>query len=167
MTDELQIKQISKEAVPNAIEKAEQYRLLNDPELAESICLDVLAVDPHNQKNLRTLILAISDQFANPGARVGPRDALEHVQNLESEYERHYYSGLIAERDGRASLNRSHGAAHAYHGFRQAMEWYEKADAMSPPSNNDARLRYNTCVRFIQREHLEPPPSRESELPLE
>ena len=169
MTDEhdFELKQISKQAVPHAIEKAEQYRLLNDPELAESICLDVLAVAPGDQKNLRTLILAISDQFANPGSRVGPRDALGYVQQLESEFERHYYCGLVAEREARACLGRTHGAAHAYTGFREAMNWYEKADGLSPPDNNDARLRYNTCVRTIQREHLEAPMSRELELPLE
>ena len=111
MKDQLEIKRISKDAVPAAIEKAGQYRLLNDPELAESICLDVLAVDPTNQKNLKTLILAVTDQFANPGSRVGPRDALEHVDKLESDYERIYYTGLIAEREARAMLGRTHGTA--------------------------------------------------------
>lgn len=164
---ELDLKRISHDAVPHALEKAEQYRLLNDPELAESICLDVLAVDPGNQRNLRTLILAISDQFANQSSRVGPRDALEHVAKLSSEYERLYYTGLIAEREARAFLGRTHGTAHAFFGFRQAMSWYEKADALAPSGNNDARLRYNTCVRTIQREHLEAPPPSESELPLE
>lgn len=167
MKDQLEIKRISKDAVPAAIEKAGQYRLLNDPELAESICLDVLAVDPTNQKNLKTLILAVTDQFANPGSRVGPRDALEHVDKLESEYERIYYTGLIAEREARAMLGRTHGTAHAYQGFRQAMNWYEQADALAPPGNHDARLRHNTCVRTIQREHLEPMPPSEAELPLE
>ena len=167
MTDHLELKRISQDAVPHAIEKAEQYRLLNDPELAESICLDVLAVDPDNQKNLKMLILAVTDQFANSGSRVGPREALQHVEKLTSEYDRLYYSGLIAEREARALLGRTHGAAHAFFGFRQAMNLYERADALAPAGNNDARLRYNTCVRTIQREHLEAPPPSESELPLE
>ncbi|HEU5077491.1 MAG TPA: hypothetical protein VFU02_25035 [Polyangiaceae bacterium] len=164
---DLELKRISHDAVPQAIDKAGQYRLLNDPELAESICLDVLAVDPTNQKNLKTLILAISDQFANSSSRVGPRDALLHVEKLASEYERLYYTGLVAEREARAFLGRTHATAHAFFGFRQAMSWYEKADALAPAGNNDARLRYNTCVRTIQREHLEAPPASESELPLE
>ena len=167
MTAEFELKSISKQAVPQAIEKAEQYRLLNDPELAESICLDVLAAEPDNQRNLRTLVLAITDQFQSPGSRVSPRDALSHVANLESEYERVYYTGLVAEREGRACLARTHGSAHAYDCFREAMAWYEKADGISPPNNNDARLRYNTCVRTIQRERLEPAPRQASELPLE
>lgn len=167
MTDQLELKRISQDAVPHAIEKAEQYRLLNDPELAESICLDVLAVAPENQKNLKTLILAVTDQFANSASRVGTRDALAYVEKLTSEYERMYYTGLVAEREARAFLSRTHGAVHAFFGFRQAMSWYERADALAPAGNNDARLRYNTCVRTIQREHLEAPPPSESELPLE
>jgi len=167
VTDHLELKRISQEAVPQALEKAAQYRLLNDPELAESICLDVLAVDPANQKNLKTLILAVTDQFANSASRVGTRDALMYVEKLTSEYERLYYTGLVAEREARAFLNRTHGAVHAFFGFRQAMSWYERADALAPTGNNDARLRYNTCVRTIQREHLEAPPLSESELPLE
>jgi len=169
MTDDhdFELKQISQQAVPLAIEKAEQYRLLNDPELAESICLDVLAVAPENQKNLKTLILAISDQFASPRGRVGPRDAERYVHSLETEFDRLYFSGLIAEREARAYLGRTHGSAHAYAGFREAMTWYEKADALSPPDNNDARLRYNTCVRTIRRERLEAPVPGEAELPLE
>jgi len=165
--EELHLKQVSKEAVPQAIEKAEQYRLLNDPELAESICLDVLSVDPDNQRNLRNLILAISDQFANPGSRVGPGDALQYVAHLKSDYERLYYTGLIAEREARACLGRTHGASHAYEAFRQAMAWYERAELERPLGNDDARLRYNTCLRTIQREHLEPAPPQVAELPLE
>ena len=36
----------SKDAVPAALAKAERYRLLNEPGEAESICLDVLQIDP-------------------------------------------------------------------------------------------------------------------------
>ncbi len=48
-----QIKKISADGIPHAMEKAERYRLLNDPAQAESICLDILAVDPGNQEALR------------------------------------------------------------------------------------------------------------------
>ncbi len=58
------LKTISKEAVPQALEKAERYRLLNEPGLAESICQDVLLVDPHNQKAIVMLILALTDRGA-------------------------------------------------------------------------------------------------------
>ena len=158
------LKPIALEAVPQAIEKADRYRVLNDPQLAELICLQVLAVDPDNQHNLRTLILSISDQFANPGSRVSSLRALCYVTRLESEYERAYYRGLLAEREARASLGRTH--RDAYGGFCEAMSWYEKADELSPSNNDDARLRYNTCARTLEHEELEPP-TREPELPLE
>lgn len=45
-----ELKPLSKKAIPRAIEKADRYRLLNEPSDAESICLDVLAVDPENQR---------------------------------------------------------------------------------------------------------------------
>jgi len=166
MSSDFEIKKIHLETVPRAIDRAEHYRLLNEPELAESICRDVLAVDPKNQQNLRVLILAISDQFANLGTRTGKKEVVAHVAELESEFERLYYSGLLAEREARATLARSHAAQEAYHGFCEAMELYEKADALSPAGNEDSRLRYNTCLRTIQRERLKPP-SPEAELPLE
>ena len=44
-----ELKPLSREAFPAALEKAERYRLLNEPLEAESICRDILAVDPDNQ----------------------------------------------------------------------------------------------------------------------
>ena len=43
------LKPISPEAIPEALQKAERYRLLNEPAQAESLCQDVLAVEPNNQ----------------------------------------------------------------------------------------------------------------------
>ena len=47
-----ELKPISKEAIPSALAKAERYRLLNEPRLAESICRDVLRTDAGNQQGL-------------------------------------------------------------------------------------------------------------------
>ena len=60
-----QLKPISKESIPAAIEKAERYRLLDEPNLAESICLDILEADPQNAKAIIILLLAITDQFGS------------------------------------------------------------------------------------------------------
>jgi len=65
-----QLKPISKAAIGEALEKAKRYRLLNEPSLAESICLDVLEVEPENQRALVTLLLAITDQFGHGAAAV-------------------------------------------------------------------------------------------------
>ena len=57
------LRSISNATIPAAVKKAEHYRLLNDAEQAESICLDVLAVDPDHEQALVVLILAITDKF--------------------------------------------------------------------------------------------------------
>jgi tetratricopeptide (TPR) repeat protein len=160
-----ELKVISKEAIPKAIEKAEHYRLLNDPEQAESICLDVLAVDPDSQRALRALVLAMTDQFASSRGASGVMKAREYVARLTDEYERAYYTGIVCERQARAYLARMAGSL-AYEPFREAMEWYEKAEHIRPPGNDDAILRWNSCVRTIRRERLEPR-AEERELPLE
>src|SRR5579872_4294890 len=96
-----QLKTISSDGIPQAMEKAERYRLLNEPAQAESICLDVLAVDPESQQALVMLLLALTDQF-----RSGPAECYAQaeavVPKLQGEYERLYYSGLIRERRGQA-----------------------------------------------------------------
>ena len=57
------LKKISPEAIPRATQKAERYRLLNQSWATESICLDILEIDPGNQPVLVMLLLAITDQF--------------------------------------------------------------------------------------------------------
>ena len=162
-----QLKKISADGIPHALDKAERYRLLNDPAQAESICLDVLAVDPDHQDALRCLILSLTDQFSASGAGHTAREARTYIARLSDEYERAYYSGLVHERETRAFLHRKNVVrSAAYDGFRHAMEWYERAEALRPPGNEDALLRWNSCVRAIERERLEPE-SREPELPLE
>ncbi len=163
----LELKRISPDGIPHALERAERYRLLNDPAQAESICRDVLAVDPDNQTALRALILALTDQLSASGAAAAAREARGHVGQLDDEYDRAYYTGIVYERETRAYLGRSGVVrAAAYDGFRHAMEWYERAEALRPPGNVDAVLRWNSCVRAIERERLEPEPA-EPELPLE
>jgi len=41
-----QFKPLEKLAIPAAIEKAKHYRLLNESSAAESICRDILRVEP-------------------------------------------------------------------------------------------------------------------------
>jgi hypothetical protein len=161
-----QLKRITADGIPHALEKAERYRLLNDPVQAESICHDVLAVDPGNQDALRCLILSLTDQFSAAGAAHAAREARASVARFADEYERAYYSGLVHERETRAFLNRKNVVrSAAYDGFRHAMEWYERAEALRP-GDVDAVLRWNSCVRAIDRERLAPGDD-ERELPLE
>jgi len=166
MTSGFELKKISPDGIPHALEKAERYRLLNDPQQAESICHDVLVVDGDNQDALRVLILSLTDQFTT-SAGGNAQDARRQISKLSDEYERAYYTGLVYERETRAYLERKNVVrSAAYDGFRHAMEWYERAEELRPPGNVDAVLRWNSCVRAIERERLEPEP-QEHELPLE
>src|SRR5512147_1280839 len=161
-----ELKKISPQSIPHALEKAEGYRLRNDPAQAESIYRDVLAVDARNHEALRGLILALTDQFGTAGAAVG-QEAQRHIQQLTDAYERAYYTGIVFERKARAALTRRNVVrASVYDGFREAMQWYERAEAIRPPGNDDAVLRWNSCARAIESERLEPG-VRGPELPLE
>src|SRR6266566_7380967 len=160
-----ELKALSKDAIPAALEKAERYRLLNEPAEAESICLDVLKADPENQTALITLLLAVTDRFTK-GYGVSDTQAKELLTRVKGDYERAYYSGILAERRAKAKLAQgTPGSRHyAYDGFREAMSWFEEAEAIRPAGNDDALLRWNTCARIIEKNRLVP---REEEEPIE
>ena len=73
-----ELKPISHEAVPAALEKANRYRLLNEPGAAESIYLDILSVEPENQDAIKNLVLAMSDRFGKDYA-IGDTHINEYV----------------------------------------------------------------------------------------
>jgi hypothetical protein len=162
-----ELKTLSVEAIPAALEKAERYRLLNEPAEAESICLDVLNVAPENQQALVMLLLAVTDRFSK-GYGVSDTRAKELLGKITGDYERAYYSGLLAERRAKMKLTQGgHGGAWAYDLFREAMECYEKAETLRPPGNDDALLRWNTCARIIARNKLVPREEERADLSLE
>jgi tetratricopeptide (TPR) repeat protein len=167
MTESFVLKPISRPGIPRALEKAERYRLLNDPEGAESICLDILAVEPDRQEALVVLILALTDQLARQSATQLLERAREHLARLTNPYEKAYYEGLIHERRARGYLARGPSRVFAYDGLRDAMEAYEKASVIRPEGNDDAILRWNACVRTIQLSNLRPAPDNGMEQPLE
>ena len=96
-----ELKSLSKEAIPAALERAERYRLLNEPSTAESICLDILEVEPDNQNALVTLVLAMSDSFADDYS-AGDRGIKGFVERIRNDYERTYYTGIVYERRAKA-----------------------------------------------------------------
>lgn len=144
------LKPISQAAIPAALEKAERYRLLNEPGGAESICLDVLAIDPEEQQALATLLLAITDQFDEDTAG-NVRRAREVLPRLRDAYERTYYAGVIDERHAKALLRRGvlRSGEAAYGLLRDAMRSYEQAEKSRPAGDDEAILRWNTCARLL------------------
>lgn len=150
-----ELKTLSKEAVPAALERAKHYRLLNEPGAAESICLDILKVEPDNQEALITLVLAMSDRLATDYA-VGDTRIQDYLSQIQGEYERAYYTGIVYERRAKAILKKGAigSESTAYELFRQAMDWFEKAEAIRPTGNDDVILRWNGCARVIMSNKL-------------
>ncbi len=156
-----ELKSISVQSIPEALAKVERYRLLNEPSLAESICLDILAIVPDHQQALISLLLARTDQFHS---HVPAKAAQEVLERIQGDYERAYYSGIIWERLGNARIGqgRPGGGASAYHALREAMSYYETAIEFAAPGNDDAILRWNTCARVImQNPDIRPLPESE------
>src|SRR5438876_12404498 len=150
-----ELKRLHKDAIPAALEKAERYRLLNAPGEAESICLDILHGDPENQHAIITLLLALTDRFEK-GYGVSDSQSKELLAQLKSEYDRAYYSRIVAERRAKMKL-RQHTPDcrfQAYDLLREAMNWFEKAEPIRPAGHDDAILRWNTCARIIARNNL-------------
>ena len=162
-----ELKSLSKAAIPEALEKMERYRLLNEPDDAESICRDVLAIDPENQAALVNLILSLTDQFSE-GLAGRFDEAWEAASRLQSESERAYYTGIVCERRAKSHQGRRTPASGniAYDWLREAMNCYEKAEQLRPQGNDDALLRWNTCARIIMH-HPEIQKSEETSTPLE
>src|SRR5437762_8622024 len=96
------LKPISKEGITEAIAKAERYRFLNEPRLAESICLDILTAEPDHHDAIVMLLLSITDQFGRSYASGDVHEARELLSRLTNDYERNYFGGIINERKGKA-----------------------------------------------------------------
>ena len=146
---DLKLKTISKSGIAEAIAKAELYRYLNEPEEAKSICLDILAADPKHMLGLRTLGLAITDQFSG-----GPGDRYAEVEkifgSLTDAYERLYYTGLLCERRVKAQLRGGRAPHTLLPLLEKALQCFAEAEQVRPPGNDDAILRWNRCVRLLQ-----------------
>ena len=156
---EFELKALSKSAIPAALERAERYRLLNEPVQAESICLDILATDADNQQAIILLLLSLSDQFTDNIPENLDR-AWSLLPRLKDEYLQAYYQALLFERQARVYMHRASPGSgfSAYDLFCDAMRLYEKAARVRPPGNDEALLRWNTCARTIMSSRLQPRP---------
>lgn len=149
------LKSLDPRSIARALERAELCRTRNEPLEAESICRDVLDVDPENHDARVRLLLSLTDQFEHDLTRLG--EAMAVVDRLNDKYERCYYAGVTEERAGKAHLLRNTPGSGAYRALWKAMDWYEKAEAIRPPDNDEAMLRWNSCVRLLMRlGHLQP-----------
>lgn len=155
-----ELKPIHASAVPAALQKAERYRLLNEPHEAESICRDVLAIDPGNARAQFILVLALTDQFVGHFG-VTMDDARQVAAMVEDEYERTYLCGLIFERWAKAQRHRGLPAQATLGWLREALLCFERAETLAAQDNDEAVLRWNACVRLLSADTR----ARQSELP--
>jgi tetratricopeptide (TPR) repeat protein len=144
-----QLKSISKAGIPEAIAKAELYRYLNEPEEAESICRDILAVDADHQLARRMLGLAITDQFTGAAAD-RYAEVQSTFQSLRDPYERNYYTGLLLERRAKAQLHSGCSAHILLPLIEEALRNFAEAEKIRPAGNDDSILRWNRCVRLLE-----------------
>jgi len=143
------LKSISHAGIAEALAKVELYRYLNEPEESESICRDILAIEPKQQLALRLLGLSITDQFTGGGAD-RYRDAEEVFLRLTDTYERFYYSGILYERRAKAQLCAGQSPHTLLPLFERALQCFGEAEKIRPAGNDDSILRWNRCVRLLQ-----------------
>ena len=156
-------KPISHDSIPGALAKVERYRLLNEPTEAESICRDILDIEPDNQQALINLVLALTDQI--PHDNHAFTEALTMTSRLRSSYDRAYYAGICWERRAKGRHHRGgHGAQqHVYEWLVQALHLFEQAQHLRTAGNDDAVLRWNACIRYLDR-HRDLAPRQEEAL---
>jgi len=145
---EYALKRIHPDGVEAALGKADRYRELNQPAEAESICRDVLAVVPEDQLALRMLGLALTDQFG-PATAERFAEAQQVFGRLRDAYERAFYAGLAYERQAKAQLAAQLPLRSIRPLFDQALARYAEAEKLRPAGNDDANLRWNSCVRAL------------------
>jgi hypothetical protein len=156
------LKPISHDCIENALAKAERYRLLGEPNEAESICLDILEIDPSNRQAQISLILALTDEIPQESISFGR--AMETIPRLASPYDRAYYSGIAWERRAKAAYAAGglgpSGYLHDW--IVRALQSFEEAERLRPAGNDSSILRWNACVRFLER-HKELRPVAEAD----
>jgi len=156
------LKPISRDSIQTALARAERYRLLHEPSEAESICRDILAVEPANRHARVSLILALTDDIHHDPASF--TRAIEAISVLESPYDRAYYSGIAWERRAKAAYRTGGPGSsnYIYDWLVRALNLFEEAERLRPSGNDEALLRWNACVRFLES-HKDLGPKTEDE----
>jgi tetratricopeptide (TPR) repeat protein len=141
------LKELGARNLAAAVTLAKHYRDLNQPEEAESICRDVLAVSGDDTEALRTLGLALTDRFPTAWMTLFD-EACGVFAKLPSTYERVYYTAIAWERYAKAQLEagRAHNAIHA---FEEALQGFSEAEKLGQADDPAPILHYNRCVRAL------------------
>jgi tetratricopeptide (TPR) repeat protein len=153
---ERKLKSITPSGIAQALSKAQLYRYLKEPEESESICQDILEIEPDNQAALRLLGLSITDQFVGePSGRCA--EAESTFRKLTDPYAQHYYLGILSERRAKAQMRNGRPAYLVEALIEDAMGHFEEAEKIRPADNDESVLRWNRCVRLLAKlPHSEP-----------
>src|SRR5271165_2765947 len=147
---ERKLKTIRSNGIAQALSKAQLYRYLKEPEESESICQDILAIDPENQAALRMLGLSITDQFVGePSGRCAEAESV--FRRLTDPYAQHYYLGILSERRAKAQMRNGRPAYLVVALIEEAMCHFEEAEKIRPADNDESVLRWNRCVRLLEK----------------
>jgi tetratricopeptide (TPR) repeat protein len=161
-----ELKRLPAASLQAAVAKAEHYRNLNQPEEAESICEDVLAVDPGHQQAWQILGLAVTDRFATGHVGLLER-ALAAFEHLSDDYQRTYHLGVAWERAAKMHFEHQEMQSAAA-AFEHALDHYKSAEKLRSDLP-DPLLRWNRCIRLISAHaalRLAMRAPRESDAPL-
>ena len=119
--------------------------------LAESICLDVLAIVPDHQQALISLLLARTDQFHS---HVHLKGAQEVLARIKGDYEQAYYAGVIWERLGNARIR--HGDPGPYVRISRSAGCNESLREGDELCAAWKRRRHSAMEHLCARDHAEP-----------
>ena len=147
---ERKLKSITPSGIAQALSKAQLYRYLKEPEESESICQDILAIEPENQAALRLLGLSITDQFVGePSGRCAEAESV--FRKLTDPYAQHYYLGILSERRAKTQMRNGRPAYIVVALIEDAMCHFEEAEKIRPADNDESVLRWNRCVRLLAK----------------
>jgi len=133
-----------------ALAEAEDCWSGSQPEVAESICQDILEADPNHERAL-TLLFSSRVALLAKGLPKGVERAQELIPRFGSEFERAFFSGVLRESQARYLLQQRgrHSSFVAYSWFRHAMDDFEEAGRQDP-SRPESKLHWNACLRTLQ-----------------
>ena len=137
-----------------ALAKAELYRFLNEPEEAESICHDVLAVVPAPPARASAVGTWRSPINSPAPRRPHVERPKLHSRQLNDPYEHALLSRLLNERRAKAQLRAGRPPHTLLPLLEEAMRCFAEAEKIRPAGNDEAILRWNRCVRLLQTPSL-------------
>ena len=131
-----------------------------------SICRDILEVDPANRQARISLVFALTDEIHEESGAFA--SAMEAMSGLETEYDRTYYPGIAWERRAKASYAAGGvgRGGYIYDWTVRALHLFGAAEHLRPAGNDDAILRWNACVRFLDRHKELGPKTEEAPEPI-